>query len=181
MHPPGILEESYIYQPVAEAHPPFGGIDWEVEYARHAAAILGYLVKLVGDPDTARDLTQDTFERGMRRALQLKDQGALRPWLFRIATNLALGHLRWRQRRKFLRLDGLTQASQPGENEARFLVRAALASLKPEYAIALVLRYRGFTRKEIAQITDSPEETVKSRLARGAVAFERAYRSGEAP
>ena len=61
-----------------------------------SAAISCYLVR---DEPAAEDLLQETFLRVWTRAGQWNGQGTFKGWLFRIATNLALNHLRTRRRR----------------------------------------------------------------------------------
>jgi RNA polymerase sigma-70 factor (ECF subfamily) len=47
-----------------------------------------FAIRLTGDAHRAEDLTQETLLRGWRKQHQLKDERALRVWLFRIAANL---------------------------------------------------------------------------------------------
>src|SRR5258707_4641183 len=56
--------------------------------ARHKDAVVTYLARLSGDRDRAEDLAQDTFLRLFRAARGYTEQGYLRAYLFRIATNL---------------------------------------------------------------------------------------------
>src|SRR5258706_6896132 len=55
---------------------------------RHKDAVVSYLTRLSGDRDRAEDLAQDTFLRLFRAARDYTEQGYLRAYLFRIATNL---------------------------------------------------------------------------------------------
>jgi RNA polymerase sigma-70 factor (ECF subfamily) len=68
-------------------------------YERYAAAIRRHLSHIVRDEAATEDLLQETFLRLWRRAEQWNGQGAFKGWLFRIATNLALNHLRTLRRR----------------------------------------------------------------------------------
>jgi RNA polymerase sigma-70 factor (ECF subfamily) len=72
---------------------------FEALYERHAGAIRRHLCSIVGDELAAADLLQETFLRVWTRAGQWSGQGAVKAWVFRIATNLALNHLRTRRRR----------------------------------------------------------------------------------
>ena len=102
---------------------------------------------------------------------------AARPWLFRVAANLATSHLRRRRLFSFLPL----LAEQPGTDGAFDVeaahVRYALRSIPAEHAVALTLAlHNGFSRREIASMLGVSEETIKSRLARGRRNFAAAYR-----
>lgn len=157
-------------------------LDWRVLYERYSGEMVRYLLKVTGDPEMARDLAQETFIHGMDRDNQLRDRARVRPWLYRIATNLALSHLRrhrlstWfgaRSEDAADRTDTIDRAMLTAEADH---VRRALRAIPGPQAACLVLRERGFSRHEIAEICGIGEEAVKSRLARGASAFVTAYR-----
>jgi RNA polymerase sigma-70 factor (ECF subfamily) len=67
--------------------------------SRHRAPVRGRLLGIVRDAAAADDLTQDVFLRVWTRADQWRGQGSARAWLMRIATNIALNHLRAMRRR----------------------------------------------------------------------------------
>ena len=68
-------------------------------FDRHAGAIRRHLLHIVRDEHAAEDLLQEVFLRVWTRAEQWNGQGAFKGWLFRIATNAALTHLRSQRRR----------------------------------------------------------------------------------
>ena len=72
---------------------------FEALYERYAAPIRRHLCHIVQDEPAAEDLLQETFLRVWTRSNQWNGQGTFKGWLFRIATNLALNHLRSRRRR----------------------------------------------------------------------------------
>ena len=72
---------------------------FELLFERYEGAIRRHLCYIVQDEPAAEDLLQETFLRVWRRAGQRNGQGTFKGWLFRIATNLALNHLRARRRR----------------------------------------------------------------------------------
>src|SRR5512147_1274456 len=72
---------------------------FDLLFERHAAAVRSALLRIVRDEPAADDLLQEVFLLVWRRAGQWKAQGSFKGWLFRIATNRALNHLRslrWR-------------------------------------------------------------------------------------
>src|SRR4051812_1776109 len=68
--------------------------DFEAFFARHEREVVGYLWRMTGDEQAARDLTQETFLRAWQRFDQLRGFDQPKAWLFRVATHLALNHLR---------------------------------------------------------------------------------------
>ncbi len=151
-------------------------VDWERAYVLHAPALLRYLRRLSRDPETAEDLMHETFERAGRTG-RVPAESDVRPWLYRIATNLAVDHLRRRRRFAFLPFSGRERDDRATFDADADVVRRALRAIPPEQATALVLRlHEGFSRAEIAELTGVSERAVKERLERGREGFARAYR-----
>jgi RNA polymerase sigma-70 factor (ECF subfamily) len=151
-------------------------VDWSNLYATHSGEIGRYLERLVGDADIASELTQETFVRGMRAQASLHDLNATRPWLFRIATNLARKHLRRRRIWRFVAWSQEHVSPARDTDDDVVLVREALRAISPKEATTLVLHYHaGFSRREIAEMEGVGEEAVTSRLARGRQHFLEAY------
>ncbi len=72
---------------------------FEALFARYHEPIRRHVRRVVRDPATAEDLTQEVFERVWTRAGQWNGRGTFQAWLFRVATNLALNQLRSQRRR----------------------------------------------------------------------------------
>lgn len=151
--------------------------DWDGIYRREAPALGRYLRRFTQDTDSAAELVQEAFVRAMR-AENVPPGNGVTPWLYRIATNIALDHLRRRRRFSFIPLretDSL--ASDDSHLDTRDQVRRALQRIPPDQAIVLVLRlHEGFPRQVIAELLGVSEAAVKSRLARGRLSFAEAYR-----
>lgn len=71
---------------------------FEALFAHYHGPIRRHVRRVVRDPATAEDLTQEVFERVWTRAGQWNGRGTFQAWLFRVATNLALNQLRSRRR-----------------------------------------------------------------------------------
>ncbi|MDU7360836.1 MAG: RNA polymerase sigma factor SigE [Propionibacteriaceae bacterium] len=149
---------------------------WQELVRDHSAQVYRYALRLTGNPHDAEDLTQDVFVR-VFKSIHTFQPGTLSGWLHRITTNLFLDQARRRQK---IRMDALSSAPEQvwGHSEApedlhadsQFDadVAAALASLKPEYRVAVVLcDIEGLSYEEIAQVLDVKLGTVRSRIARG--------------
>lgn len=135
--------------------------------ARYHSAIYGYLYRYTGDPALADDLAQETFIRLVTQ--RTAPPTHFRAWLYTVATNLARDHFRSAayRREQALELDDRARqsAEPPALENADVNVAAALLKLSPPQREVIVLRfYHDLKLDEIAQITDAPLGTVKSRL-----------------
>jgi RNA polymerase sigma-70 factor, ECF subfamily len=150
--------------------------------ARYRDSIYRYILRLVGDPGHADDLTQETFLRVHQRLDSLKDPAALETWLYRIATNLCHDRFRQREHRHpalplvaaaglndvvirddaALRPDQLLEQSNMSECVLRFLVRLP----QSQREVLLLHDLHGFTGPEIAERLGLSLPNVKIRLHR---------------
>jgi RNA polymerase sigma factor (sigma-70 family) len=73
---------------------------FETLLARYQEGVRGHLLRMVRDPNTAEDLSQEVFVRVWTRGEQWNGHGPFRVWLLRIATNTALNYLRTVRRRR---------------------------------------------------------------------------------
>jgi RNA polymerase sigma-70 factor (ECF subfamily) len=142
---------------------------------RHKDAVVSYLARLTADRERAEDLAQDTFLRLFRAAGDYVEQGFLRAFLFRIATNLVRTEERRAQRLRLLtpflpRQEHAEPVAASGllRGELQRAVTAALAKLALRYRVPLVLHeIEGWSYVDIAQELGCREGTVKSRVHRG--------------
>jgi RNA polymerase sigma-70 factor (ECF subfamily) len=112
------------------------------------------------------DLTQDVFLKAWQSLPRLDDPSRFGPWLYRIAHNEAISHIR--RRRPETDLDNLplpAYSVRMAPVEVSLAVEAALARLTPEQKEAIVLKiYEGFKFDEMAEILNCPASTLKSRV-----------------
>jgi RNA polymerase sigma factor (sigma-70 family) len=138
----------------------------------HAAAVRGFLNRLLGGADGADDLAQEAFALAYERLAQFESRARFRTWVCGIAWRLAKGHRRSVGRRMqreadWLALEEATQDARPGQ-EARVLVRRALATLPDDQRAVLTLCLGlEFSHAEAAEALGLPLGTVKSHIARG--------------
>jgi RNA polymerase sigma-70 factor (ECF subfamily) len=142
---------------------------------RHKDAVVNYLTRLTGNRDRAEDLAQETFLRLFRSAGSYSEQGLLRGYLFRIATNLVRSEERREKRLRLLlpflgRPDHAEPAAPSGllRREMHRELSAAVAQLPLRYRVPLVLHeIEGWAYADIARALGCREGTVKSRIHRG--------------
>jgi RNA polymerase sigma-70 factor (ECF subfamily) len=118
---------------------------------------------------------------------KLRPDSNISPWLYRIASNRFRDFLRRKRVISWLPWGDTPREEAAlathGEEEAlpeREAVKTALASMKPEYAMCLVLRLgEGFSSDETARILGISPEAVRMRLSRARQMFKAAYAAGE--
>ncbi len=155
----------------------------EAMYAAYKGRIYSFLLRFLADPEMADDVTQETFTKAFGAFARLTDDHRVLPWLYRIAANAAVDHVRRRKRFNWLRMGALVDTSdEPHERDEhgrvpeREHIQAVLRGLPPENAVALLLHaVEGYSYVEIAQIQDATLTAVRSRIARARAAFRRAY------
>jgi RNA polymerase sigma-70 factor (ECF subfamily) len=152
-------------------------------FEQYHAPILNYLHRMVSDRALAEDLTQDTFIKAYNALSRTKPDLSFKAWLYRIATNTAISHMR---RGKIIRwLPFLTDKETRDEPIERSVTRStdineALGKLPDHYVAALLLRhYQGLSLAETAQALEITENAAKLRLFRARKAFALVY--GVAP
>ena len=147
--------------------------DRESLVAAHRQGVYRYLCRIVGQADTAHDLTQEVFLRVSRTSVPESTEAGHRAWIFRIARNLALNHVRDSRRRPepVALVDRGTSATQ----ELRLAVNQALASLPEVDRDVFLLRESvGLTYEEIAEACSLTPAAVRSRLHRARLALREA-------
>jgi RNA polymerase sigma-70 factor (ECF subfamily) len=141
-------------------------------------------LRMVNDPFEAEDVLQETFLKAYKNIDQFQERSSIGTWLYRIATNEALMHLRKKQ-------PDLVAIDEPIEmpdghlvtrelkdwcclpeaefmtNEAQAKLDEAVAELTPALRSTFILRdLHGLSTQETAEILDISEAAVKTRLLR---------------
>ncbi len=111
---------------------------WTSAYARHESEILAFLKRRLPRED-AEDLCQETFARAVAAGDALRDPGRVRAYLFRIARNLLVNHLRRRGRMRsqsdlgegvdLVHLAGAVEGDGPEARRSRDALTQRLAEL----------------------------------------------------
>lgn len=168
---------------------------WDEFYARYGKKLRRHLLRAVRDEAAAEDLLQEVLLRVWKSAAQWRGEGSLQGWLYRIATNLALNHIRAVGRRRQLPLELHVgredeEGQAPGwmvdeaargadavleQAEQRRLLRGCVEKLSEQKREVLRMVYDAEMEvRQVAAELEIPEGTVKSRLyhARREVAAE---------
>jgi RNA polymerase sigma-70 factor (ECF subfamily) len=133
---------------------------------RYGRQIYSFLLRATGSAEEARELLQETFVRACAAVRRLDPSRSLRPWLFRIASNLSADYFRRLHRRQTVALPE-TLSHAPPDSDTRIDVERALAQLPPILREALLMFHiHGMTIAEICEATGLGANTVKSRLRR---------------
>ena len=152
---------------------------------RYKNQIVNYLTRLTGERERAEDVAQETFVRFYQNLHSYREEGNVAAYLFRIATNLVRSEERRKKRWRLLEpmfskggrsADGVHTVETPPTpgpqkqllaSEAHLHVTRAIAELDIHFRAPLVLReIEGLSYREIAEVLDLNEGTVKSRLHR---------------
>ena len=154
---------------------------------RYERPVFSLVYRMVRDREVAEDLAQDTFVKVLNNVERYRPEFKFSSWLFKIANNVAIDHLRKRQL-DTISTDGSRHATtaaeveatsfdvvEPGQNALEQLtsqelgasIERAVARLRPMYRSCILLRHvEGRSYEEIAQTLDLPLGTVKTYIHR---------------
>jgi RNA polymerase sigma-70 factor (ECF subfamily) len=157
----------------------------------------------LGDAELAEDVFQATFLQVHRKCGQFEEGRSFRPWLYSIATHMAIDAMRKERRHPVLSFDAqpvsgeepemdrdafvqllASQGPSPAdlleEEERRAWARQAVQDLPDQLRIAVLLvYYQGLKYREVAEILGIPEGTLKSRIHAALVKLNLAWRQKE--
>jgi RNA polymerase sigma-70 factor (ECF subfamily) len=156
---------------------------------RYQNAAYSAAYRLLGDPFTASDATQEAFISAYRSIRDFRG-GSFKAWLMRIVTNGVYDRLRYEKRRPADSIedlpgadsdDGAPLASQSAtpeqiaeQHDAQRALQDCLSALPPDQRLTMVMfDLEGYSYQEVADQTDVQLGTVKSRLSRARLAMRR--------
>lgn len=156
---------------------------WEDLIRVHSRRVYGLCFRFTNSGSEAQDLTQEVFLRVFRTLKTFRsNEGSFATWLARVTRNLLIdNYRRTRQERvtdsiegqlPLIEEEGPVAAARPDEmvagREASEILQAALQTLSPDLREAVILRdLQEMEYREIADVLQIPEGTVKSRINRG--------------
>jgi RNA polymerase sigma-70 factor (ECF subfamily) len=157
---------------------------FEILLGRHRKSVFNFILRFVGDKETAEDLLQETFMRVIKGADAYKRQAKFTTWLYTIARNLCVDQTRRRKHRRHASLDAPMDSSEDSgslmdviasnemasdrksvNKELFATMQRAIAGLSEEQREVFLMReFLDLPFKQIAEVVGVPENTVKSRM-----------------
>ncbi len=143
-------------------------------FERHQVPLFNFFLRLTGNRAASEDLVQDVFIRILKYRATYQGEDKFTIWMYKIARNAHIDHLRKRKDAVSLDLQAIEPASpQPGpadrteRGEEAALIAKAMAELSPSKQEILVLsRFQNLKYREIADLLDCPVGTVKGLVHR---------------
>ncbi|SRR5579883_865045 len=163
---------------------------WEQLVRQHTRHVYALCYRFTGSAAESQDLTQEVFVRVFRTLKSFRStEGSFATWLARVTRNLLIDHYRRTKQERVTDSieDQLPVLEQEGSmprpdqalagQETSAILQAALQKLSPDLREAVILRdLQEMEYREIAQVLDIPEGTVKSRINRGRAELARLLR-----
>jgi RNA polymerase sigma-70 factor, ECF subfamily len=157
---------------------------FEILLTKHRKPVYNFVLRFVGDKETAEDVLQETFMRVIRGAETYKRQAKFTTWVYTIARNLCVDMSRRRKHRKHASLDApmgsdedsgslldviasndMTADRQTVNKQLHAEMQRAIDALQEDQREVFVMReFMDMPFKEIAEIVGISENTVKSRM-----------------
>ncbi len=148
---------------------------------RYQRPIAAYVYRMTGDYDTALDLTQEVFIKVHNSLGRYKTEFKFSTWIYKIAHNAAVDHLRRTAAREQSLVKGpegdqydvplesgrINPEIESERKERRLEIEAVVRTLPAAYRELIILRHaQDLTYEEIVDVTGLPLGTVKNRLFR---------------
>ena len=150
---------------------------------KYRERIYSIVYNITSNREDAADLTQDAFVRAFTSISSFKGKSSFFTWLYRIAVNTALTHIKRNRLRHFFSFDNINEELAPSEivdtltqkgaggdratqlGELQEKLNEALQKLSPKHRTVVILfEIEGLNHLEIAEIMHTSEGTVRSRL-----------------
>ncbi len=157
--------------------------EFEREALPHMDALYNFALRMTGDSDDANDLVQDTFLKAFRFFDKFEKGTNCKAWLFRIMKNTFINTYRKKTKEPdkvdYEEVENFYENIKASSTDSAHLekeiydnlldddISSAIASLPDDFKTVIILSdIEGFTYDEIADFTDCPVGTVRSRLHR---------------
>lgn len=134
-------------------------------YDRYKNTVYSVILNCVKNVDDAADLLQEVFIKFLNSDTEFESEEHRKAWLIRVAINMSKNHLRSNRYRSDEPLpEDIPYEEKKGSSDLIMMVLA----LPEKYRIPVHLfYYEDYSVKQIAEVMDIPEATVKIRLKRG--------------
>ena len=151
---------------------------WGRLYERYQSGLVRFCGNFTADSNLAEDWAQEALVRLKENAHTFQKGAEVKPWLYKIARNVCLEHARKKRevdwsdsvfatQVKSLIDSGPSPASKIAGLELSAELKDLLLTLSEDQRLVFILKYvEDLSRKEIAEVLNIPEATVKIRLGR---------------
>ena len=143
---------------------------FETLYRTHVGKIYALCLRMCGNTELAEDLTQESFIRAWQKLDGFRGDAAFSSWLYRLSSNVVIGHLRQRKNWALLEFDEHKHQAALGSTrivDERPDIETLLAHLPGQARVVVILyEYLGYKHSEIARLTGIAVGTSKSLLYR---------------
>ena len=136
---------------------------------RYEGPLFNIAYRITGSIEDAMDATQSAFANAYEKLHTFDPSHRFFSWIYRIVVNQALNLVGRRKNQTEIEDDAVVSNQGPAEAfdsaEIRGQLKRALLDLEPHYRTVIVLKHlEGFSYREISELLEIPEKTVKSRL-----------------
>jgi len=150
---------------------------------KYRERIYSIVYNVTSNREDAADLTQDAFVKAFTSISSFKGKSSFFTWLYRIAVNCALTHIKKNRLRRFFSFDNIDEEMAPSEiveslsqkdpggdrtsqlSELQEKLNESLQKLSPKHRTVVILfEIEGLSHQEIAEVMHTSEGTVRSRL-----------------
>ena len=155
---------------------------FELLIQRWDKRMLNYFMRCVGHRDEAEDLRQELFLRIFEQRGTFRSNGRFQAWIYRVATNLVIDKFARKRRANVqsieentengwepnIATEGEDSRNSAGWKEIERRIHQALERLPDDQRLILVMRhFENLSFKDIAELLQASESTVKSKVYRG--------------
>lgn len=150
---------------------------------RHSRALFHLTYRMTGNHQDAEDTVQETFLRAYRQLRHFDGRAAFSTWLYRIASNCAIDHIRSRQKRQSDGIELLDRHPAPNPSPERLTASSQVAQMlgpaldelsETERAAFVMRHYEGLSMEEIGRTLGVQPNAAKHSVFRAVQKLRRA-------
>ena len=151
--------------------------NFEMLFQKYHSMVFNMSLRMLGNYQEAEDVTQDIFIKVYEKLDGFRGQSQFKTWLYKIASTTCIDVIR---KKKSLwnfinRLIEKRSINEPEKgNDENSWIQEVLNKMPPNQRLLLVMRYiQGFSNKEIAEIQNTTEGTIKVQIFRAREVFKK--------
>jgi len=139
--------------------------NFSILFQRHYIMIFNLSLRMLGNYEEAEDVTQDVFIKAYKHLNNFKGQSSFKTWIYKIGSTTCIDVIR-KKKSLWNYLSKITEIKEH-ESEDKEWVQDVLNSLPERQRLLLIMKYiQDFSSKEIAEILNSTEGSIKVQICR---------------